>query len=232
MVWMEASGFSPFCESLSMFSSWAFARSLNMTFSLLTGGWVIQDGIRTCVLSLWVPTGGTADGRAPSSPSGASLSPIWLSNCEGCALPFTGDKCASQGDVPRDSSSASLPSRSRKSEVLQCNGLSYCGIYGLMSSTGVPSTISTPQKYTEDPARCNQRFIDRRSCDMAWHDTLCPVSCHPVLTLHSVNSYKGQTNGRWSVRGASAKHSSASTIQARRWHLGTHMTRIILVEVV
>jgi hypothetical protein len=29
-----------------------------------------------------------------------------------------------------------------------------------MSSTGVPSTISTPQKYTEDPATHDQGFID------------------------------------------------------------------------
>jgi len=67
---------------------------------------------------------------------------------------------------------------------------------------------------------------------MAWHDILCPMSCHLVLTLHSGNGYKGQANGWWSVRGAGAKHSSPSTIQARRRHLGMHMTRIILVEVV
>jgi hypothetical protein len=58
------------------------------------------------------------------------------------------------------------------------------------------------------------------------------TKCHFILTLHPVNSDKGQADGRRSVRGASAKHSSPSAVQARRRHLGMHMTRIVLVEVV
>jgi len=61
-----------------------------------------------------------------------------------------------------------------------------------------------------------------------WH----PMSCHLILTLHSVNSYKGQADGRRPVRGTSAKDTGPSAVQAWRRHLGMHVTRIVLVEVV